>query len=218
MNKVHVYFMPGMAASSLIFERIKLPEETFEIHLLDWFSPKKNESLTNYAKRMSEIIKEDNPILIGVSFGGILVQEMAKHIKANKVIIISSVKSNIELPLRMKIAKTTKVYKLLPTGLAQNLEVLSKYAFGSIVKQRLALYKKYMSVRDKNYLDWSIEQIIMWDRTIVDQNVIHIHGDNDEVFPIKNIKNAIIIQGGTHIMILNRYKWFNANLPEIILK
>jgi pimeloyl-ACP methyl ester carboxylesterase len=210
--------MPGMAASSLIFERIKLPEETFEIHLLDWFSPKKNESLTNYAKRMSETIKEDNPILIGVSFGGILVQEMAKHIKARKVIIISSVKSNIELPLRMKIAKTTKVYKLLPTGLAQNLEVLSKYAFGSIVKQRLALYKKYMSVRDKNYLDWSIEQIIMWDRTIVDQNVIHIHGDDDEVFPIKNIKNTIIIQGGTHIMILNRYKWFNANLPEIILK
>jgi pimeloyl-ACP methyl ester carboxylesterase len=218
MNKVNVYFMPGMAASSLIFERIKLPEETFEIHLLDWFSPKKNESLTNYAKRMSETIKEDNPILIGVSFGGILVQEMTKHIKAKKVIIISSVKSNIELPLRMKIAKTTKVYKLLPTGLAQNLEVLSKYAFGSIVKQRLALYKKYMSVRDKNYLDWSIEQIIMWDRTIVDQNVIHIHGDDDEVFPIKNIKNAIIIQGGTHIMILNRYKWFNANLPEIILK
>jgi esterase/lipase len=36
--------------------------------------------------------QKENPVLIGVSFGGILVQEMAKHIDARKVIIISSVK------------------------------------------------------------------------------------------------------------------------------
>jgi esterase/lipase len=36
------------------------------------------------------------PVLVGVSFGGILVQEIATHIKARKVIIISSVRSNAE--------------------------------------------------------------------------------------------------------------------------
>ena len=218
MSRIHVYFMPGMAASSLIFERIKMPEDTFESHLLDWTIPNKNDTLQEYAKKMAEKVTHQNVVLIGVSFGGILVQEMAHFLSVKKVIIISSVKSNTELPSRMKIAKSTKAYKLLPTSMAQKIEVLSKFAFGSIIKQRLILYEKYMCMRDKTYLDWSIEQIINWNQITPDSNLVHIHGDADEVFPIKNIKNVIEIKGGTHLMILNRFRWFNSHLPEIILK
>ncbi|MBC7494509.1 MAG: alpha/beta hydrolase, partial [Flavobacterium sp.] len=57
-----------------------------------------------------------------------------------------------------------------------------------------------------------------WNRTTIDPNVIHIHGDADEVFPVKNIKNFINIKGGTHMMILNRFRWFNQHLPELITK
>ena len=73
-------------------------------------------------------------------------------------------------------------------------------------------------MQDKTYLDWAIEQIICWERVDVDPKVIHIHGDADSVFPISNIKNCIIINRGTHIMIVNRYKWFNENLQKIILQ
>lgn len=69
----------------------------------------------------------------------------------------------------------------------------------------------------QSYLDWAIETIIMWDRTTVDTNVIHIHGDADEVFPIKYIQDCTVLKGGTHIMILNKFKWFNEHLPKIIL-
>ncbi|MES2811746.1 MAG: alpha/beta hydrolase [Bacteroidota bacterium] len=218
MSKIHVYFMPGMAASSSIFERIKLPEEFFEVHLLEWFMPEKKETLQDYAKRMAEKVKHKEVVLVGVSFGGILVQEMAQFVNSKKVIIISSVKSNKELPRRMKIAKTTKAYKILPTSLLQNVESLVKYAFGDVIKSRLKLYETFLSMRDKQYLDWAIEQVVCWERNEIDENVIHIHGDADEVFPVKNIKEYINVKGGTHIMILNRFRWFNSNLPEIILK
>lgn len=218
MSKIPVYFMPGMAASSTIFERIQLSEDDFEIHLLEWVLPIKDETLESYAKRMSANVKHENAVLIGVSFGGILVQEMKQFLKLRKVIIVSSVKSNTELPQRMKLAKTTKAYKLIPTTLILNVENLAKYAFGSYVKQRLKLYEKFLSVRDKEYLDWSIEQIINWNRVVIDPEIIHIQGDADEVFPIKNIKNCIIVKDGTHIMILNKYRWFNSNLPKIILE
>lgn len=217
MPKIPVYFMPGLAASSAIFERISLPKEDFEMVLLEWEIPLDNESLSQYAKRISEKIKHKNPVLIGVSFGGILVQEMAKWIDVRKVIIISSVKSNFEFPRRMKIAKTTKAYKLIPMNLILNVESLAKFSFGGKINQRLKLYEKFLSVRDKHYLDWSIEQVILWDRIVADQRVIHIHGDQDDVFPIKNIKNCIVVKGGTHIMILNKFRWLNENLPKIIL-
>ncbi|MEO5776085.1 MAG: alpha/beta hydrolase [Flavobacterium sp.] len=218
MPKIHVYFMPGMAASSSIFERIQLPTETFEMHLLEWVLPKENESLNEYAKRMAENIKHENIILVGVSFGGILVQEMKPFVNTKKVIIISSVKSNVEMPRRMKIAKTTKAYKLIPTKLVENIELLTKFTFGSsILKQRLKLYEKFLSVRDKIYLDWAIEQIINWDRTEIDNEIIHIHGEADEVFPIKHIGKSISVKGGTHIMIITKYRWLNENLPKIML-
>lgn len=218
MSKIHVYFMPGMAASSSIFERIHLPTETFEMHLLEWVLPKKNESLKDYAKRMAKNIKHENVILVGVSFGGILVQEMKPFVNPKKVIIISSVKSNVELPRRMKIAKATKAYKLVPTQLLENIEFFAKFAFGSsILKQRIKLYEKFLSVRDKSYLDWAIEQIINWERKEIDEEIIHIHGESDEVFPLRHIKNCIKVKGGTHIMIITKYRWLNENLPKIML-
>ena len=210
--------MPGLAASSNIFERIVLPDAIFEIVLLEWEIPLDKETLAEYAKRISKKIIHPNPVLIGVSFGGILVQEISKCINTRKVIIISSVKSNLEFPRRMKVAKTTKAYKLIPTNLLANVESLSKFSFGTTINKRLKLYEKFLRVRDKLYLDWAVEQIILWDRTIVDENVIHIHGDEDDVFPIKYIQNCIVVKGGTHVMILSKYKWFNENLPKLILE
>lgn len=219
MNKeiIHVYFMPGMAASSKIFEYIKLPKNQFKIHLLEWLIPISNENLSDYALRISKNIKHKNSVLLGVSFGGVLVQEISKHINVEKLIIVSSVKSIKELPKKMLLARTTKAYKLIPTQLLSNIDFFAKYAFGANVTKRLELYKKYLSINDSKYLDWAIENMVCWSQKDYNPKIIHIHGDNDVVFPIKNISNCITIIGGTHIMIINKYKWFNENLPKIIL-
>lgn len=216
--KIPVYFMPGLAASSSIFENIKLPEDQFEIHLLEWFVPKNKETLQEYALRMTNEIKHQNPVLIGVSFGGILVQEMAEHIPTRKTIIISSVKSNQEFPKRMKIVKNTLAYKLFPTTLLSNVEALAKFSFGDYFNKRIKLYEKYLKMRDKKYLDWALENVILWSRSEPKAGIIHIHGEKDEIFPPQYIKNFISVAGGTHIMILNKYKWLNENLPKIILE
>lgn len=219
MTKIPVYFMPGLAASPAIFENIKLSEDQFELFFLEWMIPLKDESLEQYAKRMSEKVIHDQVVLVGVSFGGILVQEMKQFLNVSKVIIISSVKTNKELPRRMRFAKKTLAYKLLPTSLLTNIENLVKYAYGSnVVAKRIKLYEKFLSVRDKYYLDWSIEKIVTWSRTSPDNEIVHIHGDKDEVFPIQYISNCIVVKGGTHIMILNKFMWLNQHLPELILE
>ena len=209
--------MPGLAAGPAIFEKIKLPPDIFEMHFLEWEIPLRNESLANYAKRICDKITRENPVLIGVSFGGILVQEMAKVVEARKVIIISSVRSNTEFPRRMKITKALKAYNLIPADMASKIEKLARFSFGRKINERLKLYEKFLSVRDDRYLSWAIRNVILWDRIIIDENVIHIHGDADEVFPFKNIVSCIKVEGGTHVMILSKYRWLNENLPKIIL-
>lgn len=219
MEKIPVYFVPGLAASPRIFEYIHLPEDQFEVTVLEWVLPLAHETLEDYVKRMSLRIKHDSPVLIGVSFGGVVVQEMAKIVDARKVIIISSVKSNLEFPRRMKVAKFLRAYKVFPTRIMQNVDRVRKLFKGnSFIARKLDLYDKYLSMRDKIYLDWAFEKVITWSRTEPDPKVIHIHGDADEVFPPRYIKTKYIpVKGGTHIMIINKYNWLNQHLPKIIL-
>ena len=171
---IHVYLMPGMAANPSIFEYIKLPQDQFEIHWLEWIIPLKDESLADYARRMTDQINHKNVVLLGVSFGGILVQEMAKYIKVRKLFVVSSIISKNQLPKRFKIAKRTKAYKLLPTQLIGSIDLLSKYAFGEFIKKRINLYRKYLSVDSKVYLDWAIKQMVCWDQEKpIDENKIY---------------------------------------------
>ena len=213
-----LYLMPGMAASPRIFEFLSLAD-SFDVVYLSWILPKSKESIAHYAMRMCERVKHENPILLGVSFGGVLVQEMAKHISCYKVVVVSSVKSNRELPFSMIISKKTNAHKLLPTQWIKNLESLALFVFGSSVERKVELYQKYLSERDPDYLKWAIHSLVNWDQEEFDPEVIHIQGEKDTMFPFKNIIKSpylYTLPSGAHAMILSHPQWFNSELPKIL--
>ena len=217
MKRIHVYLMPGMAASPKIFEFLEFPEP-IEVHWLSWIPPQSEETLTAYAQRMIERIKHPNPILIGVSFGGVLVQEIAQLIPTTKVIIISSVKSREELPLSIRMAQKTNMHRLLPLQWVENIEALALFTFGKAIKKRLSMYRRYLSERDVDYLRWSIHAIVHWQSPASVPNLLHIHGTEDAVFPIKGIQEPVIKIAGEHAMIITKKNWFNTHLPNIIFE
>jgi pimeloyl-ACP methyl ester carboxylesterase len=207
--------MPGMSANSLIFEKIEFPSD-YTLHYLEWIDPSKDESLEDYAKRFSKLIIHNDPILIGVSFGGVLVQEISKIIKHKKLIIISSIKCNEELPPHMKFGKITKSYKLLPLKWINDFESLISFVLGPKIKKRLELYRKYLSVRDENYLSWCIRELIEWKQNKPLDNIIHIHGSKDVIFPTNLLSDYIELPGGDHAMILKRAEWINKKILKLI--
>ena len=215
-KKTHCYFVPGLAASKEIFKNIRLPEDQFEIHILEWLIPEKDESISAYAQRMAAHVEHPNPVLLGVSFGGVVAQEMSAFLNLKKLIIVSSVKTRNELPKRLKAIRKTGIYKLVPTGWALSVKDLTKFAIGPRSRKRLKLYQEYLWMRDKVYLDWAIKQMVCWDREKPLTDIIHIHGDADIVFPIKNIEATHVIPQGTHIMILNKGSKVSKLLENIL--
>lgn len=206
-GKINIYFMPGLAAGPEIFDNLNLDSSRFNCHYLTWIAPLNiEENIESYALRLSQNIKHKNPVLIGVSFGGIIIQEISKLITVQKIIIISSVKSTTELPISFTIASKSKVYKLFPTKIITNFDDYSKFFIGKTLEKKANLYKKYLSVRDETYLKWSLENVINWQQENSLHNTIHLHGNKDEIFPIKNIKNCIIINHGNHSMIILKAK------------
>lgn len=217
MERIPVYFVPGLGANSKIFEFIELPETEYECIYFEWEVPADNESISEYAQRYCRKVTHDNPVLIGVSFGGFIVQEMAAQINVRQTIIISSVKSNREFPMLFNFARKTRIYKLVPTSLLVSIGKLARFpVFGRKINERLRLYRKYLGIREKKYWDWAIGQVLCWQRKEVDPRVIHIHGMRDEIFPAKYLKDFIPIDDGTHIMLIIRHKWLSENLPRII--
>lgn len=216
-EKIPVYCIPGLAADINIFEFINLPD-TFELYKLPWKMPFKNEALADFAKRMAAEVVHENAVLIGVSFGGIMAQEMSAFLSCRKVIIISSVKTKHEMPLRLQLLRSSKLYKLIPTSFIGQIKRWEQLVYGDVAKKIAKAYQKYLTVTSKDYLDWAIENVLEWQQEKAIPGVIHIHGAEDQVFPIKNIVNPILVPKGNHAMILRRSKWFNEHLPKLIIE
>ncbi len=216
-DKIHIYFMPGLAASSQIFEYIQLADELFEIHYLEWIAPEStDEKLTVYASKYVAQIDHKNPVLIGVSFGGILVQEISKLIQVEQLILISSIKCKAEMPKRLLFIKNSKAYKFFPAKRLSKIDDFSKYDFHPRLKKKSELYNKYLSIRDEKYLNWAIHNALHWNQNSPIENTIHIHGTKDEIFPIKHIKDCISIEGGTHAMIIIKAKKISTIIEQVL--
>ena len=151
MEKTPIYFMPGLAASPKIFENLAFDLDSYTLHYLNWIAPQSSdEDISSYACRLSAQIKEKNPVLIGVSFGGIIVQELASYVHPKKVIIISSVKHHEELPKRFKLAKLTKIYKVFPTKVIENFEDYLGFFIGKGLKKEQIYIKNIFQLEAKN--------------------------------------------------------------------
>jgi len=215
--KKQLYLIPGTAANSKIFEQIKLPSKQFEFHFLEWMMPEsKNETIEHYAARMCKNIKHKNPVLLGVSFGGIIAQEISKIINCEKIILISSVKNKRELPIKFRFIRATKFHHLFLVKSNNTLNRFISLIFKKNTQKRRDLYEEYLTFRDPLYINWAIKQTLEWKQKAALPNTIHLHGDKDIVFPIKYIKDCIRIDKGSHIMILTKSKKINTVLLDYL--
>ena len=210
----HIYCISGFGADERVFSKLDFGE--FPIHFIPWLIPLQKERIEEYAKRMSEKIKHDNPILLGLSFGGIMCIEIAKLVKTHKVILISSVKSLHEIPLWLKLAGKSKLNRFFPLRSFRIFEPIQNYNLGIENIDELKLVREYRRNIGRQYTDWAVQQILHWKNIWQPGNCIHIHGGKDHIFPIKNIKADYIIPDGGHFMIMNRGEKVNEIIKELL--
>ena len=195
-----VYFISGLGADKRAFSLLDL--SFCEPAFIDWIPPLKNESLKNYAIRLRQQIKEEHPIVVGVSFGGMLACEMAKADSRMKVIIIASNKSADEFPYYLRVGKYFPVYKLLPGKLLKKSRW--NWMLGAKGDKQKKLLRTILADSDPDFLKWAIGAILNWNEKTVPANVIHIHGTADKLLPFRYVKADFKISGGTHLMSITR--------------
>jgi pimeloyl-ACP methyl ester carboxylesterase len=209
-----IYCISGLGADEKAFAKIKVKD--CELHHLHWLTPHKNEPIADYAKRMAEQIKEPNPVLMGLSFGGIMCIEIAKLIPVNKVILVSSIPTSKQLPLWMKAAGLLRLHRMVPLNPhTKLLQPLQDFFIGAKGDKEKEIVRRYRQQVQQDYLKWAINAILKWKNDWKPRHLYHIHGDADRIFPFKKVHPDCIVKGGTHFMILSRAKEVNEYLSGI---
>ena len=210
-----VYFISGLGADQRAFYKIKLPRGYQSVYL-DWITPLANEAFADYAKRFSQSISRDEEfVLVGLSFGGMLASELAKIVSPKKLIIISSLSSYKELPWYFKLAGKLGIHRIISPSLYKHATIMNRF-MGAGNKEMKSIVYSYVNNIDPAFIRWSLNVIVHWSHTERLSDLVHIHGSNDHLLPYRYVQADYMIKNGGHLMVMNKADEVNSVLHEVL--
>ncbi len=210
------YLIPGLGANERVFKNLAL--QPHEVIILHWIEPKEKESLKEYSLRMAaeQIDFSKEVVLVGLSMGGFIAKEIAQHHQVKKTIILSSIQLSTQFSIAIKLARMIPVHKFISIGALKWLNHLTANYFFSVKDDisKKALHKT-IDETDSKFLSWAIEAILKWKNHTYLEEIVHIHGNKDRIFPLNYINTPYhLIEGGGHWMVVEKGK----EISEIILQ
>ena len=210
----NLYVFSGLGADKRVFNYLDFSK--YNTTFIDWITPFEKETIEAYAKRLTAQITSEKPILIGLSFGGIIAVELGKIIETEKIILIASAKNKTEIPFYYRFAGLLKLHKLIPTKLMKKSNFFSFWLFGITNEDNKKLLTAILKDTNENFLKWAIDKIVNWENTTILENIKHIHGTADRILPIQFTKSDVQIIDGGHFMTIDKFEELNSVLENLI--
>lgn len=212
-----IYFVSGLGADRRIFQWLRADDYS-PVHI-KWISPKKRESIEDYAKRLTEQIKDKNPIIVGLSFGGMVAVEIAKQIPTEKVILLSSVKDRLEIPFYFKLFRLVPLHRIVPfKSLLFAFYWLAYWLFAPEGLEQRKLLKTILSETDPHFLKWALHKVVVWQNQEVPENLVQVHGKRDRIFPYRYVTPDYTVENSGHLMVMSRAEEISSLLKELTIQ
>jgi pimeloyl-ACP methyl ester carboxylesterase len=211
--------LPGLGADARLFERQR---EAFpQLQVPAWIPPRKNESLPGYAARMAERISPSPnvPLILGgVSFGGMLACEMARHLKPSAVVLIASCRARESLrPCHRSLRRLLPLFPAWGWNIAKPLAGPALRLIGGLSPSERELLATMFKETDSRFMHWTVQAILSWHPAPLDGvPVFHIHGTRDRMIPARCVQPDALVPGGGHMINLTHAEEVNAFLGQII--
>ncbi len=209
-----LYVFSGLGADERVFHKIDFG--SFYVHFIKWITPQKNEPIESYALRITQQITTAHPTLVGLSFGGMMAVEVAKHIATEKIILISSAKSRKEIPFYFRLAGILGIAKIIPSSALIKLNIFTNWFFSNRTVEDKKLLSAILHDTDPIFLKWAVVKIANWQNTTLHKNLYHIHGTADRILPFKYVSCNEVIKNGAHLMIVSKAAEVSKKLHSLI--
>ncbi len=211
-----LYCISGLGADETVFSNLDL--SFANPVFIKWIKPLPEENLSDYALRLKQkYIHEKEPLLLGLSLGGMIAVEIAKTIPGAKVIIISSAKTKDEIPFYWKMLRYMPVHKLLSSTLIQQTTGIQQFFLGANSCRNKVYTKNAIRKADLSFYKWAIGAIVSWNNKTVPSNITHIHGTGDKLLPYKFVDATVSVAEGGHLMIIENAKEISCLLKKYVV-
>ncbi len=190
----------GLGADERVFANQQ--REFPQLIVPPWRPPQRGDTLTTYCQRLAGELSLSGPVIVGgISFGGIVASEFARHVDARCCLLISSLRSPRQLPRRIRAVGTLRfALDGIPFRPIQN--VLGRIGrserlpISPLVKQVLL----QLADADPRVVRWSIRQIFRFTEPPLTIPIHRIHGDRDPIFPLRYVQSDKVVCGGGHLL------------------
>jgi pimeloyl-ACP methyl ester carboxylesterase len=207
------YLIPGLGADERVFRRLRLAGT---VHILQWLAPQSpSEPLAHYAARLAEAVPPHTPCwLVGVSFGGLLAQEIGRRRPLARVVLISSLGQPADLPPLLRLAGATKLHRLVPFGLLKWLPRLAQWFFGARGGTEYRLLRQILHDTNPAFARWATAQLLAW-RGPGRPGIVRLHGTRDRLLPAGAAHIDYRVPGAGHFLIVSHAVQVSQMLNEL---
>lgn len=203
--KNKLVYISGIGADKRAFTNLHIKSDASKIHV-EWLSlESSNESFESYCNRIVKAydITEDDT-LIGLSFGGLIAQHIAKELGNQKVVLISSFRNKKDLQPLMSLGLRLKLYKALPSFRIPLLSDVIAIFLNSWNSESRIVLKEMLKSADFSFINWSIKQIDRIDLyESFSEEYLCFTGTNDKLVKNWGSPNQISIESGSHFMLFD---------------
>lgn len=213
-----VYFIPGMCYNCQVFDRLRLPRG-YRKEYLEWTVPRPDEPLEEYARAMARAIDPSQPfILVGYSFGAVVMQEMTRFLQPEKCIVLSSFKRPEEIPPLFKAVHRTNLARRMPMQVYESTDFITGAFNHLMFHASNEQFARFMTQTDPVYIRWAVDRITAWTPANRARHLYHIHGTQDQIFPYERLQDVFPVEGGDHLMVFKQADTVSSILDSILLK
>ena len=195
------YLIPGLGADARVFRYLRLAAPA---QVLAWLPPQSpTEPLAHYAARLAEAIPPGQACwLAGVSFGGVLALEIGRLRPLARIVLISSLPNAQRLPVSLRLARATRLYRVAPFGLLARLPRLAQWFFGANNGTQYRLLCQILRDTDPVFARWATTQLLEWQSAGV-PTAIRVHGTHDRLLPAGSAPVEHWVPGAGHFLIVS---------------
>ncbi|MCC6839426.1 MAG: hypothetical protein IT230_04630 [Flavobacteriales bacterium] len=194
-----VYLLPGVGCDHRLFSRLDL--HGLDVAYLDWPPFPAGGTLAQVAAELGRQVDAARPhMLLGVSMGGMVAQELALLTKPEKVVLISTWTGPWEWPWYMGVVKALHLPALISPSTMRWTWPL-KRVLGPRPDEVDRLLWEMAVAQGATKIRRGVEAVLRWPGSRWNGPVVRIHGSGDRLIPLRFPVDHLV-QHGPHIMVL----------------
>ena len=142
---------------------------------------------------------------MGLSFGGLVAQQIADILKPDYVILISSFRTKDDLKIQFSSGLKLKLHKLMPEMKSEFIGTIVANYLNSGTNQSKSALKAMLSSTDMKLMKWSLEKIYEQNNPLaIDVKKYSLIGSIDRVVKPWKIESTYLVEGGSHFMVYDK--------------